>query len=146
MEKLEYKIEIKASTQKVWDTMLTVETYEKWTAIAWPDSTFIGNWEKGSFMKFVSKDGSGTMAEIIDAKKYEFILAKHIAILLQGGVEDRESELTKDWIGINENYFFTEKGNHAELLVKIDTHPQWVSMFNDTWPLALETLKNICEN
>ena len=146
MEKLIYKIQIAASKQKVWDTMLSLSTYEQWTAIAWPNSTFIGTWEKGNFIKFVSKGRSGTLAEIVDCKKYKSINATHIALLLPGGIEDRASGATKNWIGIKENYFFEEIVNHTELTIQMETHPMWLKMFNDTWPIALQTLKNICEH
>ena len=38
MEKLKFKIDINASNEKVWNTMLEKETYNKWTEVFSPGS------------------------------------------------------------------------------------------------------------
>lgn len=145
MEKLEYKIEIKASIQKVWDTMLSLDTYEQWVAASWPDSTYEGEWKKDSQIKFIGNDKSGTLAEIVELKLYECVFARHIAILLEGGVIDTESDFAKNWIGIAENYFFSEANGSTKLKIEIESPLDFVKMFNDGWPNALKKLKEICE-
>ena len=62
-----------------------------------------------------------------------------------GGIEDRDSEVAKGWVGITEAYTFKEKNGKTELKVEINTNPQWESMFNDGWPAALDKLKEISE-
>jgi hypothetical protein len=50
MEKKHYKIEINAPVEKVVDVMLGLSdkgTYEQWTALFNPTSTYEGSWEKG---------------------------------------------------------------------------------------------------
>ncbi|HAA00483.1 MAG TPA: tungsten formylmethanofuran dehydrogenase, partial [Flavobacteriales bacterium] len=50
MKKLQFKKEIKASSQKVYETMLGLKdksTYEFWTSAFNPTSTFEGSWEIG---------------------------------------------------------------------------------------------------
>jgi uncharacterized protein YndB with AHSA1/START domain len=145
MKKLEFSITINAPKQKVWDTMLTLETYQQWVGASWPDSTYEGAWEKGNFLKFIGEDKNGTLAEIIELKEYDYVLAKHVAILLADGVEDRESTFAQNWVGILENYFFSEKDGQTALVIKIETQPDWEKMFNDGWPKALAKLKSMCE-
>jgi uncharacterized protein YndB with AHSA1/START domain len=145
MKKLEFSITINAPKQKVWDTMLTLETYQQWVGASWPDSTYEGAWEEGNFLKFIGEDKSGTLAEIIELKEYDYVLAKHVAILLADGVEDRESAFAQNWVGILENYFFSEKDGQTALVIKIETQPDWEKMFNDGWPNALAKLKSMCE-
>lgn len=145
MKKLEYKIEISAPAKKVWETMLNKETYEQWVSRSWPNSSYQGKWEKGEQIKFVGPDGSGTLAEITEAKPYENILARHIAVLGPGGTEDRSSDIANGWIGTTEGYKFVERSGKTTVTVSIETTPAWVQMFDEGWPAALEELKAITE-
>ena len=104
MKNLEYKIVISAPAKKVWETMLNEETYKQWVAKSWPNSFYEGKWAKGEKIKFIGPEGTGTLAEIVEFKPYERILARHIAVLGKGGVEDRTSEEAKGWIGTTEEY------------------------------------------
>ena len=145
MKKLVFTKEINASRQKVWDTMLSPETYKKWTEASWPGSTYIGDWKQGEDIKFVSSSGEGTLAHLDQVKPGQYIHANHVAVLQSGGIEDRDSEVAKGWVGITEAYTFKEKNGKTELKVEINTNPQWESMFNDGWPAALDKLKEISE-
>jgi uncharacterized protein YndB with AHSA1/START domain len=143
METLEYKIEIDAPAKKVWETMLQDKTYRQWVAKSWPGSHYEGKWAQGEKIRFIGADGSGTLAEIVEVKPYERVLAKHIAILGPGGVEDRTSKMAKSWIGITEQYKFEERNGKTILTATMETNPEWRKMFDDGWPTALEELKKI---
>lgn len=145
MEKLVYQIVIEAPSKIVWETMLAPETYKQWVAKSWPDSFYEGKWAENERIKFICPDGSGTLAELVEVKPYERILAKHLAILQPGGVEDRTSETARGWSGITEGYQFSETNGVTTLTVEIHTNPQWRKMFDDGWPTALEELKKISE-
>lgn len=145
MEKLEYKITINAPAKKVWDTMLNKDTYEQWVSKSWPNSSYEGKWEKGEKIRFIGPDGSGTLAEIVDQKNFERILARHIAVLNPGGVEDRTSDAAKGWVGTMEGYQFAEQNGKTSLTVLIETSPEWRKMFDEGWPPALEELKRLSE-
>ena len=145
MKKLEFKIEIATDRQKVWNTMLNPKTYKEWVSASWPGSSYEGIWKQGENLKFVSPSQGGTMATIVELRPYEFILAKHIAVIDAGGNEDRSSELAKGWIGTTESYTFTEKNGKTEVKIEINTYPDWEKMFKDGWPNALKKLKEISE-
>ena len=145
METLKYKIEIAAPAKKVWETMLQQETYRQWVGKSWPGSTYEGKWEKGEKIKFVSSEGEGALAEMVEAKPYEQILARHIALLQKGGVEDRTSEVAQGWVGTTEGYQFTERNGSTTVTVTIETKAEWRDMFDEGWPAALEELKKITE-
>ena len=145
MKRLQYKIDIAAPREKVWETMLGPETYQEWTNVAWPGSFFKGEWKQGEKIQFISKDEGGTLAVLEQVRPQEHIHAKHVAILLPGGVEDRTSEFARDWVGITESYTFKEQAGNTEVLVNINTNPKWEKMFNDGWPKALDKLKEMCE-
>ena len=145
MEKLEFSISIACDKQKVWDTMLQPDTYKEWVAASWPDSFYKGHWAENENIRFISEDGSGTLAHIEALVPYTFVSAKHIALLNAGGVEDRESEFAKNWIGITESYTFNSAGESTELTINIETRDEWKKMFTDGWPNALSKLKAMCE-
>jgi uncharacterized protein YndB with AHSA1/START domain len=146
MEKLEYKIEISAPVKTVWETMLQEETYKQWVAKSWPNSSYEGKWEQGTQMRFIGPDGSGTLAELVEVKPYESLLARHIAALGKGGVEDRTSEMAKGWIGTTERYQFAERNGKTTLTVLMEASPEWRQMFDEGWPQALAELKKISED
>lgn len=145
MERLEYEIEIAAPVKKVWETMLQKETYEQWVSRSWPDSSYKGKWEKGTKISFVGPDGSGTLAEIAELIPNKRVLAVHVAALGPGGVEDRQSDMAKGWIGTKEEYQFTEQDGKTKVKVTIETTPEWTSMFDEGWPAALAELKALSE-
>lgn len=145
MKNLEFKTSIACSKQKVWETMLSPATYKEWVNAAWPGSYFEGEWKEGNNLRFITEDGSGTLATLIEHRPYDYSFAKHIAVLQPGGIEDRDSEVAKGWIGTAENYTFTETSGGTELKVVLTINPEFAAMFNEGWPKALAKLKEICE-
>jgi uncharacterized protein YndB with AHSA1/START domain len=145
MENLEYKIVISAPAKKVWETMLQEKTYRQWVAKSWPGSFYEGKWAKGEKIRFIGSEGSGTLAEIVELKPYERVFARQIAVLLPGGVEDRSSDMAKNWIGTTEEYIFAENSGKTTVTVTIGTSAEWRKMFDEGWPAALQELKTITE-
>jgi hypothetical protein len=131
MKKLEFKIEIAASRKKVEDTMLDPTTYKEWVNAGWPGADYQGIWKQGEDIRFISPGQGGTLAKLVEFKPYEYILAKHIAVINNDGSEDRDSDLAKGWIGSTESYTFTEKNGNTKLTVEINTNPEWESMFSE---------------
>jgi uncharacterized protein YndB with AHSA1/START domain len=145
MKKLEFKIDINANAKRVWDTMLNPQTFKEWISASYPGSYYKGQWKKGENIKFLSGNNDGTLATITELRPYEFILAKHIAVINQDGTEDKNSETAKGWIGTTEAYSFTELNGKTELKIEVNTYPEWEQMFSDGWPKGLKKLKEISE-
>lgn len=62
MKKLQFKVSITAPVTKIYDFMLGItnkSTYEQWTALFNPTSTYEGSWDKGSKMLFIGVDEKG---------------------------------------------------------------------------------------
>src|SRR6187401_1085125 len=88
MKKLQFKVNINAPVTRVYDLMLGISnksTYEQWTALFNPTSTYEGNWVKGNKMLFLGVDEKGEkggmvsrVAEIIPEK---FVSIQHYGIL-----------------------------------------------------------------
>jgi len=146
MELLEYTVNIDASPQKVWETMLGADTYLVWASAGWPGSSFQGDWSEGSKMRFGGEEGGGTVAQITTSQPYEKIEATHVALIGEDGREDRDSEFAKGWVGSTEGYEFVKKNGGTKLIVRIGTQPEWRGMFDEGWPVALQALKELAES
>lgn len=151
MKKLQFKKEIKASAQKVYETMLGLKnknTYEFWTAAFNPTSTYEGNWEKGSKIYFVGVDGNGKkggmISNIEEHQPAKFISIKHYGFL-DGDTEITTGEQVEKWAGGCENYSFQEKKGITTVTVDLDTIDEYLDYFNDTYNKALDKLKEISE-
>ena len=146
MKTLHFETVVDASPQKVWETMLDKETYKKWVDVSWPGSSYHGEWKQGAQIRFTGDDGGGgTLGEVIELDPYKKVVVEHVAVLLDGGKEDRESDMAKGWIGATEAYTFTGENGSTRLDVEITTAPEWSSMFEDGWPKALVALKQLAE-
>jgi len=145
MRTLTFNTTVTAPKQKVWDTMINPETYKEWTNVAWPGSDYKGEWAEGKYLRFNGPDGSGTLAHLVAFKPYDLITAEHMAILLPGGIEDKESDMAKGWVGTIEQYEFVGEGDTTDLTITMKIAPEWAEMFNNDWPKALAKLKEICE-
>ncbi|RIV73757.1 SRPBCC family protein [Flagellimonas aequoris] len=151
MKKVQYKKDIKASAEKVYNTMLgmdTIETYEQWTSEFNPTSTYEGSWEKGSKIYFVGTDENGKrggmVSEIADNVPFQFVSIRHYGIL-DGDTEITEGPEVEKWAGSLENYTLQEHNGVTTLTVETDVANDYLDYFNTTWPKALNKLKELAE-
>lgn len=145
MKTLNFSITINAPVEKVYKTMLELDTYKEWTAAFEPTSYYEGDWTPGSKIKFLSARGGGMYSEIAENKQNEFVSIRHLGMIDANGVIDTESDAVKAWAPSYENYTFVGKGNETEVKVDLGVPEEWEEMFNESWPKALLKLKEICE-
>lgn len=150
IKKLQFKEIINAPVEKVWDIMLSDETYRQWTEAFHAGSYFEGDWSEGSNIKFLAVDDGklgGMFSKIAKNDKYKFISIEHLGLISEG-VVDTESDFAKKFAGAFENYTFNKvDDNTTELLVEVDAEEgEFATMFEGMWPKALEKLKSMCEN
>jgi uncharacterized protein YndB with AHSA1/START domain len=148
MNRLYFSIVINAPKEKVWDTMLNQDSYRVWTEVFSPGSHYVGDWNQGSKILFLGPGESGKMGGMVSRIKenrpYEYISIEHRGVVGEGK-EDTSSEAAKAWAGALENYTFKEKNGSTEVLVDMDTEEDHKQMFQDTWPKALQKLKELAE-
>lgn len=151
MKKLQYKKDINASAEKVYNTMLgigNIETYEQWTSEFNPTSTYEGSWEKGTKIYFVGTDENGKkggmVSEIADIIPFKFVSIRHYGIL-DGENEITEGPEVEKWAGGLENYTLQENDGVTTVTVDIDITEDFLDYFNTTWPKALNKLKDLSE-
>ncbi|OGS81099.1 MAG: tungsten formylmethanofuran dehydrogenase [Flavobacteria bacterium RIFCSPLOWO2_12_FULL_31_7] len=151
MKKLQYKISINASANKVYDCMLGISqkaTYEQWTSLFNPTCTYEGSWDKGSKMLFLGVDENGEkggmVSTILENKPNHFVTIQHKG-LVQGNTEITEGPEVEKWANGIENYTFEEINGTTTLTVDLDTDEDFIEYMNETYPKALDKLKEICE-
>lgn len=148
MKKLNYQIDIQAPKEKVYKKMIGSETYSLWTSEFNPTSQFEGSWNKGDKIRFLgtSEEGKkeGMLAEIAENIPNEFISIHHYG-LLDGENEITEGPLVESWTPAYENYTFSENNGTTTVRVDVDTNEEYADYFDESWPRALNKLKEISE-
>ena len=151
MNKLEFKITIHAPVTKVYDFMLGIQdksTYEQWTAEFNPTSSYEGSWDRGSKILFIGTDGNGEkggmVSKIAENIPNQFVSIQHYG-LVKAGEEITEGPEVEKWANGLENYSFEENNGTTTLTVDLDTTEDFIDFMNDTYPKALNKLKELCE-
>jgi hypothetical protein len=151
MKKLQFKVSINAPAIKIYDSMLGINsksTYEQWTALFNPTSTYEGSWNKGNKMLFVGVDEKGEkggmVSKIVENIPNRFVSIQHYG-LLKADKEITEGQEVEKWANGFENYTFEENNGTTTVTVDLDSTEDFVGYFNETYPKALEKLKEICE-
>jgi len=151
MKKLQYTVSINAPAGKVYDVMLGISnksTYEQWTSLFNPTSTFEGSWDKGSKMLFIGVDEKGEkggmVSRIVENIPDRFVSIQHYG-LVKGETEITEGPEVEKWANGFENYSFDEIGNTTTVTVDLDTTEDFVDYMNKTYPKALDKLKELCK-
>ncbi|MBT8232626.1 MAG: SRPBCC domain-containing protein [Saprospiraceae bacterium] len=152
MKTLNYKIIIHKPASQVYDVMLGLSdksTYEEWTSIFSPTSSYQGNWEKGNKMLFVSKDKDGNLAgmvsRILANDENKFVSIQHYG-MLKSGEEITEGPEVEGWAGSLENYTLTEADGDTTVTINIDAAAEHEEYMDKLYPGALQKLKEICES
>ena len=139
MVTLKLTTEILASKETVWEQLWSDSGYRNWTSAFCEGSYAESDWNEGSRINFLSPDGSGMFALIEKNIPLKQMTFKHL-----GEVKDGK-EIPKDWAGGRESYFLDESSNITSLTVELDVTEEFESYFNDTFPKALQILKEACE-
>lgn len=152
MTKLQFKVSINAPAAKIFDCMLGLSsksTYEQWTALFNPTSTYEGSWDKGSKILFVGVDEKGEkggmVSRIVENIPNQFVSIQHYG-LVNAGKEITEGPEVEKWANGFENYTFEESNGNVTVIIDLDTTEDFVGYMNEAYPKALDKLKEICEN
>jgi len=148
MSKISFDIQINASPEKVYKTLLDDKTYREWTAPFNPTSYYKGSWEKGSKIYFIGTDNdgneSGMVSMIRENIPNKFVSIQHMGIL-QNGNEITSGPEVEGWGDALENYTITEENGKTLFSIEMDANNEYKDYFEETWPKALNKLKELSE-
>src|SRR6186997_2317624 len=151
MKKLQFKVSINAPVAIVYDFMLgtnSKSTYEQWTSLFNPTSTYEGRWDKGNKILFIGVDEKGEkggmVSRIAEIVPNRFVSIQHYGIL-KAGKEITEGPEVEKWANGFENYTFEENNGTTIVIVDLDINEDFLDYMNETYPKALDMLKQICE-
>lgn len=151
MKKLQFKVSINAPVSMVYDCMLGINsklTYEQWTSMFNPTSTYEGGWDKGNKILFIGVDEKGEkggmIARIAENISNSFVSIQHYG-LLKADKEITDGPEVEKWANGFENYSFDENNGTTFITVDLDTSEEFLDYMNQTFPKALNKLKEICE-
>ncbi len=151
MKKLQFKVSINAPVAKIYDFMLGINnksTYEQWTSLFNPTSSYEGSWDKGSKILFIGVDEKGEkggmVSRVAENIPNQFVSIQHYG-LLSADKEITEGPEVEKWANGFENYTFEENNGTATVTVDLDITEDFLAYMNQTYPKALDKLKEICE-
>uniref|UniRef100_A0A486XK41 2-oxoglutarate dehydrogenase complex, dehydrogenase component n=1 Tax=Rheinheimera sp. BAL341 TaxID=1708203 RepID=A0A486XK41_9GAMM len=144
VKQINFSIVIKAPVQTVWQRMLSDVGYRNWTSAFCDGSYFKGSWQQGETMRFLSPSGDGMVATIAEHIPLEFISIKHLGFI-SAGEDDFSSDNVTSWAPAFENYYFSVGSEGTELLIEQEIAAEYEQYMQDSWPRALEKLKQLCE-
>ncbi|QHS58499.1 SRPBCC domain-containing protein [Chitinophaga agri] len=145
MEKQEFRIMINGPREKVWEILWNDASYREWTSIFAPGSWAKTDWKKGSKVLFLGgEDNCGMVATIAENIPNEYMSIEHLGSV-KDGKEDLDSAEGKEWAGAHENYTLKTVDGKTELVVDMDITETHKDYFMETWPKALEKVKEIAE-
>ncbi|HET6245401.1 MAG: SRPBCC domain-containing protein [Bacteroidetes bacterium] len=144
MKKLKFSINIKASKEKIWSVLWDDKSYRVWTSVFSQGSYVQTDWKEGSKVLFLTPKGDGMYSEIVTNRPNEFMAFKHIGEV-KNSKEQPIDEKTSTWTGSLENYLLQNEGEFTKLIVELDAFADFQDYFNETFPKALEKVKELSE-
>ena len=141
---LKFSIKINAPKEKVWNVLLNDETYRIWASVFSQGSHAVTDWQEGSKTLFLDSSGSGMVSRIEKNIPDEYLSIRHLGIV-KNGIEDTESNEVKGWANAMENYILKENGGTTELNIEMDSNNEFKDYFSETWPKALDKVKELAE-
>lgn len=145
MERKKFQTNISASPERVWEVLWNDAHYREWTSAFSEGSYAVSDWKEGSKILFLSKEGDGIASKIAKLVPDKFMSFQHLG-LVKDHQEFYDDPQAKLWAGAQENYTLEPVETGVLLTVEMDTTPEYSSYFENTWPKALDKVKEIAEH
>lgn len=140
MKKLSFSISISAPKEKVWEALWKDENYRNWTTIFHEGSRYVSDLVEGGEILFLGPENSGMYAKIEKLTLFEKMYFLHLGEYKNG--EKQGATYGEDAI---ERYDLEEKDNSTILTVTMNAPEEYIGYFTNTFPKALEKVKEIAE-
>jgi uncharacterized protein YndB with AHSA1/START domain len=137
-------IDINASPQKVWKTLLEKESYNIWAATFSPGSHYQGEIKYDNKVQFLGPDQSGLIS-LVKVCIPEFQVSFEHLGGFKDGKEDPDSPMFLPWKGNRETYTLKSKNEITNLSIYQEMSKTEIEYFEEMWAKALEVIKKIAE-
>lgn len=149
MKKMNMEIEIDASNEKVWASIVDVNFYRLWAEEFMEGSYFEGGWNKSDTIQFLAVNESGNkegmVSEIAESDYPKYISIRHLGYIMDG-VIDTTSDMVKAWSPSYENYTLEALGDQkTKFKLDMDVEDQYYDMMLEMWQRAMLKLKQVSE-
>lgn len=149
MKKMNLEIEINASNEKVWASIVDVNLYRIWAEEFMEGSYFEGGWKKGDAIQFLAENESGNkegmVSEIAESDYPKYISIRHLGYIMDG-VIDTTSDMVKAWAPSYENYTLEALDDQkTKFRLDMDVEDQYYDMMLEMWQRAMQQLKQVSE-
>lgn len=139
MKKLEYKTQISANPEKIWETLWNQETYKIWSGVMNEGARFEGNFEEGAFIDLYDANNNGMFNFIERNIPNKEMTMQHKGWIYNGVRDDQ------GWEESRETYSLTENEGGTELKISVDALDEFEGFFNSNYPKVLEKVKELSE-
>ena len=144
IKRLEFSIDIHADMATIWKHLWEDENYRDWSSVFFEGSYVVTDqWKEGSKVHFLGPDQNGIYSEIVSHVVNETIEFKHIGNVIKGQ-EQPIDEATKKWTGATEKYTIQPNSDFNTLRVDIDVMEEHLEFMLNTFPRALQKIKENC--
>lgn len=144
MKKIQFKTNINASSEKVWDALWKDENYRTWTSIFSEGSYAKSNWQEGGEVEFHSPTGEGMFSKIARLVPHLEMSFKHLGVI-RNGQRVKDDPGATVWSGAMESYHLRPNGKSTELEVVMDITEDHEEYFREAFPSALQKVKELAE-
>jgi uncharacterized protein YndB with AHSA1/START domain len=141
MKQMQFRFEINASKERVWDTLWQDATFRDWAGLIDPGTHMVGDLKEGNEVQYISGNGYGVTSLVEKLTPGEFLLLRHSADTQDSGKRER----TQEWTGGEESYSLAEKDGTTTLTAAFDVPPEQEEYFKVNYPKALERVKVLAE-
>ncbi|UCS91701.1 SRPBCC domain-containing protein [Echinicola marina] len=145
MTKQNFKITINANPEQVWKVLWDNDSYRRWAAEFSEGSYAATDWKAGSKALFLGPDETGMVSKIQANIPFKYMSIEHLGIV-ENDKEDTSSPEARKWAGAMENYTLTNpEVGKTVLSVDMDILDSFLDYFVETWPKALQKVKELAE-
>ncbi len=141
-KRLRFTLTIAAPRERVWQILWSDATYPKWTSAFSEGSRAESDWQLGSKVHFLAAEGGGMIARIAEKIEDETMVFEHLGEIKKDGSEVYD----QSWSGAQESYFLTDaKWGGTDLRVELDTIEDWEDYMKETFPKALNLVRELSQ-
>lgn len=135
MKTLEFKTDINAAPEKVWETLWNENSYKEWNS----GNTYSGTWAEGEEMKFLDAQNNGMYSVVEKNIPQQQMTIKHLGWIMNGELAPQGWEESR----ISYHVAPAEKG--SQLTVKVNALEEFVDFYNGYVPKIFAKITELAE-